>query len=193
MKEEAQQPWEAAVRRVVETHEFEYDPAAWAGMEELLDQAALPYVKPTSSWWAQAWKWLLPSVVAVGGLLWFTLRPASEPPSIQGSFPITVSRAPAKAKLSSPLPTNNSAEPIVAPYANISPLTALPTRSPLLDIRLPEMPEMTNVIPPALEPLPSLPLPNKLVSNTAKVDALKMDFKQKRNRKSLFPDVIENY
>ena len=104
-----------------------------------------------------------------------------------------MSRAPAKAKPSSPLPTNNSAEPIVAPYANISPLTALPTRSPLLDIRLPEMPEMTNVIPPALEPLPSLPLPNKLVSNTAKVDALKMDFKQKRNRKSLFPDVIENY
>lgn len=192
MKEEAQQPWEAAVRRVVETHEFEYDPAAWAGMEELLDQAALPYAKPTSSWWAQVWKWLLPSVVAVGLISWVAWPTAVEPPSLEGGLPIVVSRPPAKTAPAETA-TSDGIEPLKPPYANIKPLPLLPVRNQLLDVPLPETPEMVNVLPPVLEPLPTLPLPKELASNTGNSNSLTTDFKRKRNRKSLFPDVIKNY
>ena len=186
MKEEAQQPWEADVRRVVETHEFEYDPSAWAGMEELLDQAALPYAKPTGSWWVQAWKWLLPSVVAVGVVSWMAWPTAVEPPSLEGGLPIVVSRPPAKTVPAETI-TSDGAEPLNTPYANMKPLPLLPVRNQLLNVPVPEMPETVNVLPPVLEPLPTLPLPKELASNTVKSDSLIMDFERKRNPQIFIP------
>ena len=192
MKEEAQQAWEAEVRRVVETHEFEYDPAAWAGMAELLDTTPPATGGNAGSWWAGAWKWLLPSIVAVGVASWLAWPMAVEPPSLEGGLPIVVSRPPLN---SAPAETivSDGAELVPAPYPNMEPLPLLPVRNQLLNAPIPEMPEMANVLPPALEPLPTLPLPKELASNAVKSDSLRMDFERKRNRKSLFPDVIENY
>jgi len=192
MKEEAQQPWEAEVRRVVETHEFEYDPAAWAGMEELLDATPPAAGGNAGSWWTGGWKWLLPSILAVGVASWLAWPTAVEPPSIEGGLPIVVSRPPLNPTPAETI-TRNVAEPLPSPYANMEPLSLLPVRNQLLNAPIPEMPEMVNVLPPALEPLPTLPLPKELASNAAKSDSLRMDFERKRNRKSLFPDVKENY
>ena len=188
MKEEAQQPWEAEVRRVVETHEFEYDPAAWAGMEELLDQAALPYAKPTGSWWAQAWKWLLPSVVAMGGLLWFALQPASEPPSVQGTFPISLETE-EKAALRGGI----ASSAFVRTPRQVKALPKL-QRRPIdpLELPPPELPVPVIAVPPAVPALPTIGPATLLLPNESD-NSLGATIKRKRNRRTLFPDVIKNY
>ncbi len=186
MKEEAPQPWEAEVRRVVETHEFEYDPAAWAGMEQLLDGATPAPGPDTGSWWAKAWKWLLPSALTVGGLVWLALQQYNEPPSIQGSFPVSVA-----AEQQLPPPERAT----VAPATSYQPpvmetVQPLPVQPRLLAYPTPELPALP---PRVLSPLPPRPLPKALYPISVEEEKIGLDFEHKRNRKALFPDVIENY
>ena len=189
MKDEAQQPWEAEVRRVVETHEFEYDPAAWAGMEQLLGSAAPGPGSGTGSWWAKAWKWLLPSALTVGGLAWLALQQYKEPPSIQGSFPVSVTIEQQRQQPQPPEPA--AAAPATSyPVPLMETVQPLPVQPRLLAYPAPELPALP---PPVLSPLPSRPLPKALYPMTVEEEKIGLDFERKRNRKSLFPDVIENY
>lgn len=191
MKDEVQQPWEAEVRRVVETHEFEYDPAAWAGMEQLLDSAAPGPGSGTGSWWAKAWKWLLPSALTLGGLAWLALQQYKEPPSIQGSFPVSVTIEQQR-QLLPPPPEPATIAPATSDQAPVmETVQLLPVKPRLLAYPPPELPPMQP--PPVLAPLPPRPLPKALYPTTVKEETIGSDFERKRNRKSLFPDVIENY
>ncbi|HKK78585.1 MAG TPA: hypothetical protein VJ933_03105 [Phaeodactylibacter sp.] len=194
MKEEAQQPWEAAVRRVVETHEFEYDPAAWAGMEQLLEEAALPYAKPTSSWWAQAWKWLIPTIVVlVVGTLWLTNQQPA--PSLQGSLPIFaepdgVEREKQEAEQESPI---LQARPRSRKVTSVPPLPTKPIR--LLPEGQTKIPELLpyRQTPATLIPLDARPVGPIRYDEKLELNIPAIDIKRKRNRKTLFPDVIKNY
>ncbi len=197
MKEELQ-PWEAEVRRVIETHEFEYEPAAWAGMEELLDGAAPVGGSKAGNWWAGAWKWLLPAgLILAGGMWWMVSRPA--PPSLQGSLPVGTGKEevqPNKDReadaILSDLP---EPEDTFAPgRSDMEPVPTIPGRKfRAFTTANPDLPAIQFVLPPEVPLLPARPLPKKLLPMTVKEEQLEIDFKRKRNRKSLFPEIFESY
>jgi len=188
MKEEAQQPWEAEVRRVVETHEFEYDPAAWAGMEELLDATPPAAGGNAGSWWTGGWKWLLPSIVAVGVASWLAWPTAVEPPSLEGTFPISL-----ETKTQPPQEESAAPSTTISLPQRVRALPSLPSRPlPPLVVPQPELPEPIVVIPPAVSAIPVLE-PAPLLPPKKSDDLLKPTIKRQRNRKTLFPDVIKNY
>jgi hypothetical protein len=191
MKDEAQQPWEAEVRRVVETHEFDYDPAAWAGMEQLLDSTPTAAGGNAGSWWASAWKWLLPAgLILAGGMWWMVSRPA--PHSLQGSLPVSTDT---EELLESPVFEVEETKERIAP-TRIPEFLFLPAKPFTVQSNLPmeaTMPPIRRVTPPTVAPIPSrvpvpLPVPDEQADTT-----LEVDFERKRNRKALFPDVIKKY
>jgi hypothetical protein len=187
----ADQQWDEEVRRTVEAHEFEYEPAAWAGLEQLLE--AVPPLPPAggAAKGFSFWGWVLAAGLA-GGLLWYALRPAA--PALVFE---TREGTPAL------VPMEN--EEMIAPSIPLSPPHAAPKRPPspphAADPALVEPePDLTPARPswPVLLPLPSLPLPPQLRHQRA--DTLKVlplapspAPSRKRDRKTLFPDVIENY
>lgn len=187
----AGQSWDEAVRQAVESHEFEYEPAAWAGMEQMLDSAGA-VTGAAASGQALSWLWGLPAVLAVvGGLLWFAL-PEPEAPSLEGSLPISTEEAVQVPELP-PLPSA-SPRPIARPALIV----------PLPHPSLPELPaaeEESSPPQPAqwapLPALPAMPLPERLQGEWSD-DSLPplppaSETGRKRNRRTLFPDVIERY
>lgn len=198
MKNEAQQPWEAEVRRVVETHEFEYDPTAWAGMEQLLDSAPPAAGGNTGSWWTGAWKWLLPTgLILAGGIWWMVSRPA--PPSLQGSLPVSTGKEDVQ-------PDKNREDDAILSdipeledtfnpgRTNLKPVPAITVREfRAATTADPDLPAVRFVLPPELPLLPARPLPKTLSPMSVKGEQLEIDFKRKRNRKSLFPQIFETY
>lgn len=198
MKDEAQQPWEAEVRRVVETHEFDYDPAAWAGMEQLLDGAPPAAGGNAGSWWASAWKWLVPAgLILAGGIWWVMSRPV--PPSLQGSLPVRTGKEEvqpdknreAEAVLSD-LPEQENTFDLGRAYT--APVQTIPVKKfRAIATADPDLPLVRFVLPPEVPLLPARPLPKTLAPMTVKGELLEIDFKRKRNRKSLFPEIFESY
>ena len=51
--------WEADIRQAAETHEFGYDPKAWAAMERLLDGTGGSAIGPSPSGGSvvRSWSW----------------------------------------------------------------------------------------------------------------------------------------
>jgi hypothetical protein len=189
----ADQQWDEAIRQAVETHEFEYEPAAWAGMEQLLDAAPpLPPAGAAAKGFS-FWVWVLSAGLA-GGLLWYALRPTAlmpvSPP--EESAPVLA-------------PTQSEEQQV--PFAPLAPPSAPKHRqappasapSPALAEPEPE-PDWPTARQswPVPRPLPSLLLPQQLRHQRA--DTLPTLLlppgsapSRKRDRKTLFPDVIENY
>ena len=197
--------WEADVRHAVETHEFGYDPEAWAAMEQMLAGAngAAGATAGAGPGWI-SWKVLLPLLLGIAGLLawwyWPAKQAAPPPPSPMETpaIPDTPHHAikPPVEKKSPPLPPAAS-RPMPEERAprvqeELLPLPGreeqflpLPLREekpasrwvvpPSLPARPPAMLEMPDSLPPELKLL--LPKPGK----------------RRRDRKTLFPDVIEKY
>lgn len=198
MKDEAQQPWEAQVRRVVETHEFDYDPAAWAGMEQLLDSTPPAAGSNAGNWWASAWKWLLPTgLILAGGVWWVMSRPA--PPSLQGSLPVSTGKEdiqPDKdrendATLSETPERENNLNPGITYIKPVRTIPVTPFR--IVATYDPGLPAVQRVLPPELPLLPARQLPKVLMPTTVKQEPMEVGFKRKRNRKALFPEIFESY
>lgn len=172
--------WDEHVRQVVEKHEFEYEPAAWSGMEQLLNGAgsatgAAVLAKSIS------WLWVLPlSLVIAGGLWWL----APEGQAAKEDKERTETSSAPKLDSSPMLPVMLTPIPLPLPSLPVQPVT---------------VPELTPAIRTPVELLPSLPgnpLPKQLTAQS--VDTLLTlpsppEPGRKRNRKTLFPDVIQQY
>jgi hypothetical protein len=189
----ADKHWDEAVRQAVETHEFEYEPMAWAGMERMLDVAPpLPAAGAAAKGFS-FWVWVLSAGLA-GGLLWYVLRPTTPtqvlPPQESAPRPMPVDNVEAYAP---PVPI----APLPTPKLRQVPPASAPSPAPApAEAELDEAP--TRQSWPAPMPLPSLPLPQQLRHQQPEtLPALPLPPSsapsRKRDRKTLFPDVIEKY
>ena len=199
--------WEADFRKVVETHEFDYDPQAWAAMEGLLDGAgaAAGTSNKAAGLAGAAWKWLFLLLVGAAGLLlwWFLPPERTAPPAVQTEAPAP----PANPQNRPSVPNEQEALPPPTDV-NASPRAKiLPRQEQRTPIPLPTAPEEASSAPsPAevipnrfLEPLPVLP--NGPIPALAPQDTSLPELNLKppestrprRNRKTLYPDVIKKY
>ncbi|MCB0560578.1 MAG: hypothetical protein KDD09_16600 [Phaeodactylibacter sp.] len=203
--------WEADIRQAAETHEFGYDPKAWAAMERLLDGTGGSAIGPSPSGGSvvRSWSWKVLIFLlfgAVGLLLWW-FWPAEQ------AAPLPPSRMEKPALPDTPLqpgepavpeeqqfmpgtntPLRPGAQP--APYERkLSPMPALPDReTPFLPLPLREdQPRPRWAVPPSLPSRPPALL-EQAESLPPELELLLPDpGKRRRNRKTLFPDVIEKY
>ena len=195
---EYNQAWEAKLRQQVEQHEFEYDPAAWEAMESLLDGGGAP---PASSAASSIWQWLRWLLLGAGAivLVWVLLLPNTpqknnlpeERPVLERQSQTEQVEDEGEMSLSAPetIPSEpDRTSKLKRAEHQVEPLTPLPGLSPTKLQPLPPRPtEVVPMLPPSRlqtlqdssnhfseEELPDIRLP-----------------KRKRNRKTLFPDVIK--
>ncbi len=196
--------WEEDIRRQIEQHEFDFDSNAWEEMEALLDNAVLPPPDPRLSsarrhWWFYG-KWGLPVLILLIGLWWLVQKQA---PEIDlGGFTMTV-----------PKPKEQPSEKVLTPELVIQEVTPRVVTRPYSQTtkvvvrekpdtvgNLSENPETIEKWPP-IEKLPLvLPLLQHKVDTGSQINLFKQlkqpslsPSKRKRNRRKLFPDVIDNY
>jgi hypothetical protein len=192
-----QDKWEADIRQKVEQHEFEYDSMAWAEMDQLLNQTALggstsasSALKTGLSWWWQVA--LIIGISTIVGLLIYQWNKREKTPeSIElSSFSIPESE------------TVTTLEDTIQ-TTTIRQLEAL-DKLPVLDIQsingwtVHSLPDNITIswrpnTPTVFERLPVYPQP-VFREQQLKLEGIKTSTdKRKRNPKTLFPDVIENY
>lgn len=189
--------WEADLRQKIEQHEFEYDPMAWTEMDQLLNQTSLSgsasassAIKTGLSWW-----WQLALIIGISTILGLLIYQWSK----QDKAPETIELSSFSIPESKTIPSNeDTIQLIIRPQ--IKTLTKLPTLNikRIKNLNFYSLPDDVNInwspnVLPKFEPLPVSPQPIfreqilelKGIENSPK--------KRKRNRKTLFPDVIENY
>ena len=201
---EQQYNWEADVRQKVEQHEFDFDPAAWAAMEELLDGGVAPGATNAASAAATTsvstlLKWAI--ILLVAATLAFVLlrkTPASdtleeptetpteqlesqleeiEPTEAVGQMTLSEENTKYRSDFA-PKDQKRMVEPL-APLPPIwQEVRRLPARQDAYTTSF--LPKRVLIpLPDSLgskDPLPEVQLPN-----------------EKRNRKTLFPDVLNQY
>lgn len=202
-------PWEADFRRKAQEHDFGYDPDAWAAMEQLLEPAVPGTPAPPSGptpgpvlTWA-SWKLGLFILVSAAGAWWLwrnsatsvepnnwtsfeLVAPEADPPSPEvvpavkpPEAPPAVSRPVVRRRA---VPAPAAVAPAPQTPKKIMPQPALPPERPRLTVPTPlppfKKPTLTPVSVPAQPDIQSLKPPAR---------------KRKRDRRTLFPDVIENY
>ncbi|MCB0548114.1 MAG: hypothetical protein KDD19_11055 [Phaeodactylibacter sp.] len=203
--------WEADIRQAVETHEFGYDPEAWAAMERLLDGAGGGVVgasPPTGApGRSRGWKWLVVLLLGAAGLLlwWFwPAKPMAPPPLPRMETPVPPDKpsqpgepaVPEEQPFVPEMKTLPRPGELLAPEKRQRPLMpALPDKEiPFLPLPLQEeQPRPRWAVPPSLPSRPPalLERPDTLPPELELL--LPKPGKRRRDRKTLFPDVIEKY
>lgn len=210
--------WEDELRSKVEAHEFAFDASAWEQMDELLDQgggtmAPKEEVPPTSGR-LTAWIFRGLILIIIGVLCWWMLSDINKKTVTLSSFNITTTLE--NTLTENPLHTEN------APFKVEAGSTTNPKNSQLLPANTTELveeaPTTTNFLateindstPPTEEEKQSLPdrsaayFTFPLKGNTTipllpslledKLSAPVIESqKRKRDRRTLYPDVIERY
>jgi hypothetical protein len=210
--------WEGELRSKVEAHEFAFDASAWEQMDELLDQGggtmATKEEIPPASGRLTAWIFTGLTLTIIGALCWWMLSATNENTVTLNSFNITTT--PEKTPTENPLYTENT------PFNVEAGSTANPENSPLLPANttrsVETAPETANFLateindntPVKEEEQQSLPdrsaayftLPLKgnttipllptLLEDELSAPVLESQ-KRKRDRRTLYPDVIERY
>jgi hypothetical protein len=207
--------WEEELRPKVEAHEFAFDPSAWEQMDELLGEgggtmAPKDKLPPKSG---RLYGWIFKGLVLtiIGVLCWWMLRTNNENTVSLSSFNVT--------ETLTDLPSENQTPPENAPNiveagsttnlndrlslsantpklveatpepVNISPTTTsketLPEEAPLLD-------RSAAYFTPPLTPKTTIPLLPSLLDDGLSTPVLNSQ-KRKRDRRTLYPDVIERY
>ncbi|MCO6476949.1 MAG: hypothetical protein J5I94_10040 [Phaeodactylibacter sp.] len=210
MSQEANK-WEADVRQAVETHEFGYDPEAWAAMEGLLDGAGggVAGASPGAGMPGLAWGWkvLILLLLGAGGLLLWWYWPAEQAPpqpptrTERPALP-DISRQPIEPSIPEEGRLKPGPDTRLLPDSRLSPehgasfpLPALPEKeTPFLPLPLrEEQLRRPWAVPPALPTRApaELEIPGPLPPDLQQL--LPEPVKQRRDRKTLFPDVIEKY
>jgi hypothetical protein len=193
-----EQEWEAALRQKVTEHRFEFDPAAWQAMEQLLDAppatTATPAAKAAGAWAGWWWATIGWVVVAAGALL-YLLRTDDAPPA---PTPSSVS-APALAAPEVVAPavpaqshTGTRQHTARAPAPQPDTVADAPTLPPPPP---PAAAPQEVQTPPASDFGTVSPLPNRpavLLERTEGVTALPRmaPNTRKRSRRTFFPDVV---
>lgn len=193
--------WEADIRQKVNDHEFSYDPAAWGEMSSLLDQVSLAAPNTGgNSTLATVGKIKLSSIIivvllallAIAALLWYKEKNAPAP--ILESWSVVV--PPPTPELVSPT-TSQTQTVVTAPqrkrtFAAELPTPILPTND---DVQLVKEIPSIRIPQKVILPLSRSDLPDTVTSTSASpsIELPEIQLpKRKRNRKTLFPDVIEN-
>ncbi|MEM1215728.1 MAG: hypothetical protein AAGJ82_08600 [Bacteroidota bacterium] len=195
--------WEADLRRTVEQHEFDFDPQAWAAMEQLLDANAGDIPSDSGKHWTAAkwWKWLLMGIAIGLGFFWLTKPTVTTPPALSSfsvqtrsnepSPALTDARTDSSTLVQTPrVPTRPPSVP--PPVANVD--VVLDSTS-----NLPATPGKVTPLRPTPRVVAPLPSDNRIPLLTPK--DRNPDFriqtsppqKRRRNRWTLFPDVFPNY
>lgn len=194
--------WEADIRHKINEHEFSYDPVAWGKMSTLLDQplATLPDTGTVSAsttiGTVQLWNILVIaaiSLLTLATIFWYKHKNAPAP--VLESWSVVTP------------PTEPKAALPATPQNQTTATDRQPTRTVIATTNLREEPLKTLPSPPEVHPnrrpvpkkiglLKMIPLPDTLTS-TIVAPAFQLPEIQlpprKRNRRTLFPDVIEKY
>lgn len=197
------QDWEAEIRQKVNKHEFSYDPAAWGEMSALLEQttaaASNPGHKAGQNGHTVLNRWMFIAVailVTIALLFWNHQKNARSPKIESWSVPV----APPEEAIDASFSTPKNQMPIkIAERARD--VFVDPTPSILPEELTMEVEE--EIFPSRKDqglclPLPMPPLPKALKSLQPEVKTdlpeirLPSSSRRKRDRKTLFPDVIEN-
>lgn len=180
--------WEADLRQKVEQHEFDFEPQAWAEMEQLLEQASPGGSGSGASvlkglWWKIGLSVFIGMAIALITLQWYP-EEAGKPKPELSSFSIPV-----------PRPAEKAEENIKVPALNPLPTSIKPPLPIGLSAR--SMEGMTP-LPPVrdrIEPFEQLPTSAVNLQQEStyfeKPDWQPPAPRRKRDRKKLFPDVIE--
>ncbi|MEL6656871.1 MAG: hypothetical protein AAFP77_25475 [Bacteroidota bacterium] len=196
MKEQ-QYPWEADLRRQVEQHEFDYDPGGWAAMEEILDGGSVPVSTEAVATLHSSWlKWTLLALLGTALIILLLLRspqkeqsenlqiPGTEQPSGQEELPQDVP-VPAISAVKEAEPEDHQS--FVRPSRKIEVLAPLPP---------PSFKEV-KPLPARSDAYQTSPLPTiewTLLSDSLRTQDVLPEPqlpRRKRNRKKLFPDVLD--
>jgi len=207
--------WEEELRSKVEAHEFAFDASAWEQMDELLDQgggtmAPKDKIPPKSGRW---YGWIFKGLVLtiIGVLCWWILQMNNEKEVSLSSFNVTETLI--------AIPLTNQTPPENAPNIVAAGSTTNPDFRQLLPANTIKIekttPETTNSLPPltkqeispeeeafvdrsaAYLTLPlmndtAIPLLPSLLEEELPAPVLN-SHKRKRDRRTLYPDVIEKY
>jgi hypothetical protein len=183
-----QQRRDAELRQAVEGHEFAFDPTAWSEMEQLLDGTGASGGNTSGKKWWKGGAWWLGGLILIGIgalLAWWSIASNSKKEEPLSNFPIyevqeEADVRPRKVELIAPLPSRLiplEEQPIELSRA-IQPFDIQPRREPVQLI----IPLETN--------RPEV-VPQKANTETLRGEIPRL--KRKRNRRTLFPDVIERY
>jgi hypothetical protein len=182
--------WEADIRQKVNQHDFGYEAGAWADMEQLLDQAGLPPAQGKAAGGEGLWLKLGISLTVALSVIILVAWPAQDrspdEPYELSSFSIPAQTTPTVP----PLPEQE----------RVPVIQQLPRKEIQMDAAkryypLPENTEPLMEAPVEMEIPPLLPRKNiQLPPAPQKWDATDYQLppsRPKRDRKKLFPDIIE--
>ncbi len=202
----ADHKWEADIRQKVEQHEFEFDPKAWEALDKLLDASSSTASKPASNnnWLSSGWKLLL-LLLALALLLYWLSRWQNTEVPLLSSFPT-------QETLSEIQPANITTAPLEDIEESSQSVIQTQQQRPSNPITTPTAIEITEAQPtteltpittsePRPEPMIVAPLESSqeipLLNRQAFPIELKIQLPKKRrrrrNRGTLFPDVIPKY
>lgn len=210
--------WEADIRQGVEEHIFDYDPNAWTAMEQLLEaeltttgQAASDAVpKPGASSLSLGSLWIGISIIIGFAVLGWWMKPDTTPNvATLSSWPIDVSTAiepVANTKLVTAIADAPNLQTVVPSATTESAILSTPLYTVLITQKQPKqgLPQQTKARSTfsTFDHLPTPTLPSELVSQQLPVAAplqiiipkeTKSQKRRQRDRKTLFPDIIEHY
>jgi len=192
MKEQLHE-WEADIRRKVEQHEFDFEPEAWVEMEDLLVQTSSagklqnppPGKGMNGMWWKLGiWSSIIAFVVITIGL-WLSRGEETKPEIELSSFSVPVM----------PIPSDPGRAEAVTKMPVPIPLPLRTKAIPLQEFSLPKEVEVSLPTRPSWEPVMPLPTvsPKPLPERPMLRDTgwQLPPAKSKRDRRKLFPDIIE--
>lgn len=207
--------WEEELRPKVEAHEFAFDASAWEQMEELLGEnggtmAPKDKIPPKSGRW-YGWIFKGLSLSIIGVLCWWILRTNNENTVKLSSFNVAVTYT--------DIPSTNQTNPENAPnivaagsttnpdFRQLLPANTIKTKKATPETSYPRPPLTNQEIAPEEEALvdrssayltpplmndTAIPLLPSLLDEKLPTPILNRH-KRKRDRRTLYPDVIERY
>jgi len=199
----ADHQWEAGIRQKVEQYEFDFDPQAWDAMEQLLDTSGS--TSPDSGNGQTRWSWwkLMLIGLAIGLLLFLLMRPNHIEDQLLGSFNVQISNQKTVSTSISPTTGASDTTHIVITDLNLKARAPKPlsiSTAPAT-IAAPNEPEKMEAPTSRPKVLIVAPLERSTEIPLLQRKDTPPDFKiqdpppsgRRRNRRTLFPDVIPKY
>ncbi|WP_020535834.1 hypothetical protein [Lewinella cohaerens] len=204
--------WEDELRSKVEAHEFAFDASAWEQMDELLDQGggtmAPKEETPPAGGRLTAWIFRGLILIIIGALCWWVLNDPNKNTVTLSSFNITTTtenplhteNAPFKVEVGSTtnpeyrqLPANTTEFVEAAPEATNFLSTEINDSTPIEEEEEQSLPDRSAAyLTFPLKGNMTIPLLPSLLDDKLSAPVLESQ-KRKRDRRTLYPDVIERY
>ena len=189
--------WEADIRNQIHQHEFEFDPQAWAQMDALLEQTAIATTSASSSSITLFWKIIAGALIGAGIITLTIFRqPNSTPKPALSNFTIIATDSTGRSTDAPSPTTEQNASPAQKPaQRKIVVAPSLPKDVIQSDVAQDTIVPLLQIIPP-FEALPTPRLHPLIIPETDSIiwhHISPTTQRRKRDKRTLFPDVIENY